>query len=39
MLFEGVSIFCRSTTLHLSLKTTGLGNRPTNDFEHHLGEN
>ena len=35
MLFEGISIFCRFTTLHLSLKIVSLGDGPTNDFEHH----
>ena len=35
MLFEGVSIFYRFTILHLSLKIAGLGDRPTDDFEHH----
>ena len=35
MLFEGVSFFCRFTTLHLSLKTASMGDKPTDNFKHH----
>ena len=35
VLFEGIFIFCRFITLHLSSKTVSLGDRPINDFEHH----